>query len=96
MTLREFVLKAKARVKDLKMRTFDFPKKREDYLDMQAVYTDDSLIIGGWEVMQEWERPLMRVWPGKRRATAATSWRWASAWGSRLATSWSTGVRPTP
>jgi guanidinoacetate N-methyltransferase len=61
MTLREFVLKAKARVKDLKMRTFDFPKKREDYLDMQAVYTDDSLIIGGWEVMQEWERPLMRV-----------------------------------
>lgn len=36
-------------------------KRREEYLSADATYTEDSLIVGGSEVMQEWERPLMRA-----------------------------------
>ena len=49
------------RLRDVKLRGFNFPKHRKDYLDMKATYTDDSLSIGGWEVMQDWERPLMEA-----------------------------------
>jgi guanidinoacetate N-methyltransferase len=38
-----------------------FPKRPEDWLTMKAVYTENSLLIGTWEVMQDWERPLMEV-----------------------------------
>lgn len=34
--------------------------KRKDYLTTEAVYTGDSLRIGGDYVMHEWERPLIR------------------------------------
>ncbi|OLF54097.1 class I SAM-dependent methyltransferase [Pseudomonas chlororaphis] len=34
--------------------------QRKDYLATEAVYTDESLRIGGEYVMHEWERPLIR------------------------------------
>lgn len=41
--------------------SFHFPKKPEDWKTMKAVYDGDTLYIGKWEVMQEWERPLMQA-----------------------------------
>ena len=44
-----------------RLRHLIVPKDRKDYLEMQATFSDDSLIVGGWEVMQDWEKPLMRT-----------------------------------
>ena len=37
------------------------PDTRNDYLVMKAEYSDEELLIGGIQVMQDWERPLMRA-----------------------------------
>lgn len=34
---------------------------RDEYLAREAVYRDDELLIGGLEIMQDWERPLMKA-----------------------------------
>jgi len=34
---------------------------RSEYLDLEAEYSDHELLIGGSEIMQDWERPLMRA-----------------------------------
>ena len=60
LTVRELPGKLLWQLRDLKRRTFDFPRNPDEFRRMEAVYTEDSLVIGGWEVMEEWERPLMR------------------------------------
>lgn len=44
-----------------RLRHLDRPASRKEYLAMKAESTEDSLLVGGWEVMQDWERPLMRA-----------------------------------
>jgi guanidinoacetate N-methyltransferase len=39
----------------------DVPDTRTGYLDMKASYSDGQLLVGNIEVMQDWERPLMRA-----------------------------------
>lgn len=34
---------------------------RADYLHLDATFTEHELLIGGCEIMQDWERPLMRA-----------------------------------
>ena len=35
--------------------------RREQWRDLPAVFEEDQLLIGGWQVMQRWEAPLMSV-----------------------------------
>ncbi len=44
-----------------KQRNRRLPDTRSGYLKMQAVYSEHELLVGGFEVMQDWERPLMRA-----------------------------------
>lgn len=37
------------------------PSSRSDYLGLDAAYSGSELLVGGMQVMQEWERPLMRA-----------------------------------
>lgn len=43
---------------------------RSDYLDMKAEFSGDELLVGGMQVMQEWERPLMRALAKEAARTA--------------------------
>jgi guanidinoacetate N-methyltransferase len=36
-----------------------YPNSRDDWREMPVVLTDTELTVGGWQVMQAWERPLM-------------------------------------
>jgi guanidinoacetate N-methyltransferase len=38
-----------------------YPRSRDEWRDMPATLTESELIIGGWQVMQAWELPLMKV-----------------------------------
>ena len=38
-----------------------YPPTPGKWADMPAAFSDDELLIGGWQVMQDWELPLMRV-----------------------------------
>ena len=38
-----------------------YPKKWRDWTKMPAILTELELVIGGWQVMQAWEHPLMEV-----------------------------------
>lgn len=38
-----------------------YPSRPEDWQNFKVEYTASELLIGGWQVMQEWERPLMQV-----------------------------------
>lgn len=37
------------------------PSTRSGYLEMPAIRSEEELLVGGFEVMQAWERPLMRA-----------------------------------
>jgi guanidinoacetate N-methyltransferase len=43
------------------MRTKRYPKEPEEWLTMPVKITDDGLNIGGWQVMQNWELPIMQT-----------------------------------
>lgn len=45
-----------------------YPKKPIDWKDFDVTQTDDELLIGGWQVMQRWEEPIM-----SKLATLVTS-----------------------
>lgn len=36
-------------------------KDRSEYLSREAVYSESELLIGGLEIMQDWERPIMKA-----------------------------------
>lgn len=38
-----------------------YPEQPQDWKEFQVEITPSELLIGGWQVMQEWERPLMRA-----------------------------------
>lgn len=38
-----------------------YPNQPEDWQNFKVEYTMSELLIGGWQVMQEWERPLMQA-----------------------------------
>ncbi len=38
-----------------------YPSKSSEWASFGIELTDDELLIGGWQVMQRWEEPLMRV-----------------------------------
>lgn len=38
-----------------------YPNTPKDWLNFKVEYTPSELFIGGWQVMQEWERPLMQT-----------------------------------
>jgi len=42
-------------------RNKGFPGTRAGYLELPAAFSVHELIVGGLEIMQEWERPLMRA-----------------------------------
>lgn len=44
-----------------KRRSKHLSDTRSDYLEMQAVRSESELIVGGFEVMQDWERPVMKA-----------------------------------
>ena len=37
------------------------PNTRSDYLELKGEYSGGELLVGGMQVMQDWERPLMRA-----------------------------------
>jgi spermidine synthase len=44
-----------------KQRNRRLPDTRAGYLELPATYSGEQLLVGGFEVMQAWERPLMRA-----------------------------------
>lgn len=38
-----------------------YPNQQDDWKSFDVKFTEKELLIGGWQVMQEWERPLMRT-----------------------------------
>lgn len=59
-----FVREGYSWLRNWEVRNSELPplaKRREEYLAMDATRSDDSLLIGGRQVMQEWERPLMHA-----------------------------------
>ena len=38
-----------------------YPSSNRDWASLKVELTDVELLIGGWQVMQRWEEPLMRV-----------------------------------
>jgi spermidine synthase len=44
-----------------RQRNRRLPDTREGYLELPATYSGDQLLVGGFEVMQDWERSLMRA-----------------------------------
>jgi len=38
-----------------------YPSNNRDWVTLNVEVTDLELLIGGWQVMQRWEEPLMRV-----------------------------------
>ncbi|MCL2284351.1 MAG: class I SAM-dependent methyltransferase [Fibromonadales bacterium] len=38
-----------------------YPTRPQDWKEFQIESSSDELLIGNWQVMQEWERPLMRA-----------------------------------
>lgn len=43
------------------MTNKEYPKYMEDWCNFPVIQTDTELIIGGWQVMQAWEQPIMQV-----------------------------------
>jgi guanidinoacetate N-methyltransferase len=39
----------------------EYPKTPDDWREMPVVLTETDLTVGGWQVMQAWERPLMEA-----------------------------------
>jgi predicted methyltransferase len=42
-------------------RTRQYPEDSSSWANLPVELTDDQLVIGGWQVMQAWETPLMDV-----------------------------------
>lgn len=42
-------------------RSPNYPRSPDDWREFPVVDGEGELLIGGWQVMQEWERPLMSV-----------------------------------
>ncbi len=61
MNRKSLFRKAAFRFNNWKLRRFYFPRRKDDFKKMAASFGEDTLLIGKWQVMQEWERPLMRV-----------------------------------
>lgn len=38
-----------------------YPNSPDAWAEMPVTLTDDELLVGGWQVMQAWERPLMEI-----------------------------------
>lgn len=46
-----------------------FPSRPEEWGNFAVVLTDSELVIGGWQVMQRWEQPLMEAMAAEITAT---------------------------
>lgn len=38
-----------------------YPNRPKEWRDMPVLITEDDLLIGGWQVMQTWEQPIMEL-----------------------------------
>ncbi len=50
---------AVGRLSRLRRRVKRYPSERSDWRDLPVSLDQDQLLIGGWQVMQRWEAPLM-------------------------------------